>query len=167
VGYKTTSSDAETEDYQLAPNPSGFLLEALFVSGRDFGTDSTPAITHLLDNLWGSMVRNNEYYSGASWEYVKPNGSPGIDFFTSLAHPWGAAPTYVLPEYLLGVAPTSPGYQTTTITPLIGYLNLLEVSGRVPTPYGPIEVSWAVNGTITELRLSIPDRRNSYVAVAI
>jgi hypothetical protein len=156
VGYKTTSSDAETEDYQLAPNPSGFLLEALFVSGRDFGTDSTPAITHLLDNLWGSMVRNNEYYSGASWEYVKPNGSPGIDFFTSLAHPWGAAPTYVLPEYLLGVAPTSPGYQTTTITPLIGYLNLLEVSGRVPTPYGPIEVSWAVNGTITELRLSIP-----------
>jgi hypothetical protein len=156
VGYRTTSSDAETDDYQIAPNPSGFLLEALFMSRRDLGADSTPAITHLLDNLWASMVNNNEYYSGASWEYVKPDGSPGIDLFTSLAHPWGAAPTYVLPEYLLGVAPTSPGYKTASITPLIGYLNLPEVSGRVPTPYGPIEVSWAVNGTTVDLALLIP-----------
>jgi hypothetical protein len=156
VGYKTTSSDAETDDYQIAPNPSGFLLEALFMSRRDLGANSTPAITHLLDNLWASMVNNNEYYSGASWEYVKPDGSPGIDLFTSLAHPWGAAPTYVLPEYLLGVAPTSPGYKTASITPLIGYLNLPEVSGRVPTPYGPIEVSWSVNGTTVDLALLIP-----------
>ncbi|KAF3039022.1 hypothetical protein E8E12_007438 [Didymella heteroderae] len=157
VGYKTISSDKETDDYQLAPNPSGFLLEALFMSRRDFAANSTPAIDHLLQNLWGSMVNNNEYYSGASWEYVKPNGSPGIDLFTSLAHPWGAAPTYVLPEYLLGVAPTSPGYKTAVITPLIGYLDLPEVSGRVPTPYGPIEVAWAVNGTFVDLTLVIPE----------
>lgn len=156
VGYRTISSDAETDDYQLAPNPSGFLLEALFKSYRDFGVNSTTAITHLLDNLWGSMVNNNEYYSGASWEYVKPDGSPGIDLFTSLAHPWSAAPTYVLPEYLLGVAPTSPGYKTITITPLIGYLDLPEVSGRVPTPTGPIEVAWAVNGTSVDLTIVVP-----------
>ncbi|KAJ4373480.1 hypothetical protein N0V86_007620 [Didymella sp. IMI 355093] len=156
VGYKTVSSDEETDDYQLAPNPSGFLLEALFVSRRDFTSNSTSAITHLLEDLWGSMVKNDEYYSGASWEYVKPDGSPGIDLFTSLAHPWGAAPTYVLPEYLLGVAPSSPGYKTAVITPLIGYLNLPQVSGRVPTPYGPIEVAWAVDGTSAELTLIIP-----------
>lgn len=157
VGYKTTSSDEETDDYQLAPNPSGFLLEALFKARREFGTNSTTAVTHLLDNLWGSMVNNNEYYSGASWEYVKPNGSPGIDLFTSLAHPWGAAPTYVLPEYLLGVAPTSPGYETITITPLVGYLDLSEVKGRVPTPNGPIEVAWSLNGSTLGLTLSIPE----------
>jgi hypothetical protein len=156
VGYKTISSDAETDDYQLAPNPSGFLLEALFKSRRDFNVNSTTAITHLLDNLWGSMVNNNEYYSGASWEYVKPDGSPGIDLFTSLAHPWGAAPTYVLPEYLLGVTPTSPGYKTVAVTPLFGYLNLPEVSGRVPTPSGPVEVAWAVNGTSIDLTIVVP-----------
>jgi hypothetical protein len=156
VGYKTVSSDTETDDYQLAPNPSGFLLEALFMSRRDFSANSTPAITHLLEDLWGSMVKNDEYYSGASWEYVKPDGSPGIDLFTSLAHPWGAAPTYVLPEYLLGVAPTSPGYKTAVITPLIGYLNLPQVSGRVPTPHGPIKVAWIVDDNSVELTLIVP-----------
>ena len=53
VGYKTTSSDKETDDYQLTPNPSGFLIEALFKSQRDSGVNSTTAITHLIDNLWG------------------------------------------------------------------------------------------------------------------
>ncbi|KAF3009596.1 hypothetical protein E8E13_006645 [Curvularia kusanoi] len=157
VGYKTTSSDEKTDDYQLAPNPSGFLLEALFQSRRDFGTNSTAAISHLLGNLWGSMVNSNEYYSGASWEYVKPDGSPGLDLFTSLSHPWGAAPTYVLPEYLLGVSPTSPGYQTATITPMIGYLGLEKVSGRVPTPRGPIKISWVITGRSANVTVFIPD----------
>jgi hypothetical protein len=156
VGYKTVSSDLETDDYQLAPNPSGFLLEALFKARRDLGVDSTSAITHLLDNLWGSMVKNNEYYSGASWEYVKPDGSPGIDLFTSLAHPWGAAPTYVLPEYLLGVVPSSPGYEMVVITPMVGFLNQSEVSGRVPTPNGPINVAWTLDGTKVVMTVDIP-----------
>lgn len=157
VGYKTTSSDEETDDYELAPNPTGFLLEALFQSRRNFGSDSTPAITHLLDNLWGSMVNDNKYYSGASWEYVHPDGSPGIDLFTSLAHPWGAAPTYVLPEYLLGVTPTSPGYKTIVVTPMIGYLDLKDVSGRVPTPHGQIEVSWKIDGSNVDLTIVAPE----------
>ncbi|RYN99241.1 hypothetical protein AA0120_g2046 [Alternaria tenuissima] len=156
VGYKTVSSDLETDDYQLAPNPSGFLLEALFKARRDLGVDSTSAITHLLDNLWGSMVKNNDYYSGASWEYVKPDGSPGIDLFTSLAHPWGAAPTYVLPEYLLGVVPSSPGYEMVVITPMIGFLNQSEVNGRVPTPNGPIKVGWTLTGTKVVMTVAIP-----------
>jgi hypothetical protein len=156
VGYKTISSDAETPNYQLAPNPSGFLLEALFQSRRDHGSNSTTAITHLLDNLWGSMVNNDEYASGASWEYVKPDGSPGIDLFTSLAHPWGAAPTYVLPEYLLGVQPTSPGYATFALRPMIGYLGIKEVNGKVPTPKGPIEVGWKIEGHSVSLLVIVP-----------
>lgn len=143
-GYKTVSSDAETESYQLAPNPSGFLLEALFKSYHEFGSKSSAAISHLLDGLWASMVNNDKYYSGASWEYVKPDGSPGIDLFTSLAHPWGAAPTYVLPEYLLGVQPLEAGYKRFVLKPAVGYLGLDSAKGRVPTPHGPIEVSWTV-----------------------
>lgn len=157
VGYRTVSSDEETEDYELAPNPSGFLLEALFKSRRDYGANSTTAITHLLDNLWGSMVNDNKYYSGASWEYVKPDGSPGLDLFTSLSHPWGAAPTYVLPEYLLGVSPTSPGYKSVLITPMIGYLDLKQVSGRVPTSHGQIEVSWIVSGSTANMTVVVPE----------
>jgi len=87
---------------------------------------------------------------------VKPDGSPGIDLFTSLAHPWGAAPTYVLPEYLLGVAPTSPGYRTVLITPMVGFLNQSEVSGTVPTPNGPIKVAWTLSGTSVAFTIVIP-----------
>jgi hypothetical protein len=157
LGYRTTSSDEESEDYQLAPNPSGFLLEALFQARRDHGTNGTTAVTHLMDDLWGAMVNNDQYYSGASWEYVKPDGSPGIDFFTSLSHPWGAAPTYVLSEYLLGVEPVSPGYKSFVVRPMIGFLNLSGMSGRVPTPYGPIEVGWKILGKDVMVDIVVPE----------
>jgi hypothetical protein len=157
LGFRTTSSDAESEDYQLAPNPSGFLLEALFKSHRDHGSNGTAAITHLLDNLWSAMVNNDQYYSGASWEYVKPDGSPGIDLFTSLSHPWGAAPTYVLPEYLVGVEPILPGYKTFSVKPMIGYLSLSEVSGKLPTPFGSIEVAWKISGRGVVVDIIVPE----------
>jgi hypothetical protein len=165
IGYRTTSSDLESANYQLAPNPSGFLLEALFKSHRDLGINSTTAITHLLDNLWGAMVNNDQYYSGASWEYVKPDGSPGIDLFTSLSHPWGAAPTYVLPEYLVGVEPVLAGYKTFSVRPMIGYLGLGEVSGKVPTPFGSIKVAWKISGKDVVVDVDVPEGTSGVLRV--
>lgn len=52
----------------------------------------------------------------------------------------------MLPEYPLHVEPKSSGYETFIIRPVIGYLGLLEASGRVLTPYGPIEVTWKSAG---------------------
>lgn len=164
-GYRTSSGEAESPDYQLAPNPSGFLLEALFQSYLSYGSDSAPAVSHLLGGLWGSMVNNNSYYSGASWEYVKPDGSPGLDLFTSLAHPWGAAPSYVLPEYLLGVRPTNPGYRTFVLKPAVGFLGLKETSGRVPTPHGAIRAGWTMNGTKAVIEAEVPEGVQGYLQV--
>ncbi|KAJ4349506.1 uncharacterized protein N0V89_008122 [Didymosphaeria variabile] len=156
-GYRTSSAEAESPNYQLAPNPSGFLLEALFQSYLKHGSDSASAASHLLGGLWGSMVNNDSYYSGASWEYVKPDGSPGLDLYTSLAHPWGAAPSYVLPEYLLGVRPIAPGYKTFVINPAVGFLDLREASGRVPTPFGAIKAGWTANATHAVIDVTVPD----------
>ena len=103
------------------------------------------------------MVNNDSYYSGASWEYVKPDGSPGIDLFTSLAHPWGAAPTYVLPEYLLGVRPITPGYKEFVLQPAVGYLGLKEAAGRVPTPFGAINATWSIDGSTALLTVEVPE----------
>lgn len=159
IGYKTLSSDTATPDYQLAPNPSGFLLEALFQVHAHFAAaaNSTPAIQQLLDNLWAAMVNDDEYYSGAGWEYVKPDGSPGIDGFTSLSHPWGAAPTYVFAEYLLGVQPTRPGYERFSIRPMLGYLGLKKVQGRVATPRGAIEVAWEIAREDAVVEIVVPE----------
>jgi len=41
-----------------------------------------------------------------------PNGSPGIDLYTPLTHPCGAAPTHVMSEYGLGISVMSLGYRT-------------------------------------------------------
>ena len=42
------------------------------------------------------------------------------------------------------------------ITPMIGFLNQSEVSGRVPTPNGPIKVGWTLTGTKVAMTVDIP-----------
>ena len=144
VGYKTNSGDPDDDTTQLAPNICGFLLEALFYAHLHLGVESLIVARTLLEDFWSKMVTQNKYYSGASWEYLYRDGSPGIDLFTSLAHPWGAAPTYVLPEYVLGITATSPGYKTWQFAPILEGLSLTEASGTVVTPYGPINARWRI-----------------------
>ncbi|KAF2159572.1 glycoside hydrolase family 78 protein [Zasmidium cellare ATCC 36951] len=144
AGYKTSSSDPDLSTTQLSPNILGMLLEGLFIAHRDLGVENTTVAKTLLDDFWSQMVLQDEYHSGASWEYLYPDGSPGIDLFTSLAHPWGAAPTYVLPEYVLGITATSPGFKTWEFRPNLGALGLTEAYGTVPTPYGVISARWEI-----------------------
>lgn len=144
VGYKTMSSDSNSVTTQLSPNTCGFLLEALLYAHHNLGVQNLTVAKSLLGDFWSKMVTQDEYYSGASWEYLYPDGSPGIGLFTSLAHPWGAAPTYVLPEYVLGVTATSPGYKTWRFAPLLSGLDLDEANGTIITPHGPINASWQI-----------------------
>ena len=68
VGYKTSSGDICNDEYELAPNPNGILLDALFKAHRDLGVTSLTAAKNELDSFWSVMVTQNEYYTGASWE---------------------------------------------------------------------------------------------------
>ena len=54
-------------------------------------------------------------------------------------HAWGAAPANIIPRFLLGVRPIEPGFAKVLIQPQPG--SLRRVSGTVPTPRGPIEIS--------------------------
>ncbi|KAK7529170.1 uncharacterized protein J3D65DRAFT_608029 [Phyllosticta citribraziliensis] len=92
------------------------------------------------------------YASGASWEYMTPglDGAapvPALDAYTSLAHPWGGAPSYVLPMYVLGVRPTAPGFAAwEVVVPAVeavrGALGVRWARGRVPVVGGSVEVEW-------------------------
>ncbi|RAK75976.1 putative alpha-L-rhamnosidase C [Aspergillus fijiensis CBS 313.89] len=149
IGYKSSTSVANSSSTNLAPFLSGFLLEALFQASRDSTNASTErrtAISVLLDQLWAAMVTQDEYYTGTSWEYLYPDGRPGLDLYTSHAHPWGGAPTYVLSEYVLGVQSTSPGFDTWVFQPAILDVNVSWARGRVPTPRGTIQASWRLSG---------------------
>lgn len=66
----------------------------------------------------------------------------------SFCHGWAAGPTAWLSKYVLGVSPAAPGFQVTHINPHLG--DLKWAKGKVPTPFGQIEVSHEVckDGTI-------------------
>ena len=158
VGYKTDTSITPSSTLELSPNTQGFLLEALFHAHRELGVQNLGVAKSLLEDFWSQMVTQDQYYSGASWEYVYPDGAPGIDLYTSLAHPWGAAPTYVMPEYVLGISATAPGYRTWTFQPLLRGLGLTEANGTVITPYGPIMASWKIvdGGDAVSITTTVP-----------
>lgn len=145
IGYKSTSSTPSDTTTQLSPNILGMLLPALFHSHRHHATSLTPA-KFLLETFWPAMTSRKQYTSGAAWEYLYPDGTPGIDLFTSLAHPWGGAPTYVLTEWVLGIQATKPGFSQWEFVPLLGdgALGLKGVNGTVPTPRGSIVAGWEV-----------------------
>lgn len=111
----------------------------------------------------------NEYYSGGTWEYLYPDGSPGIGLFTSLNHPWGSAPTYVLSEYILGIRPVEPGYKTWIFQPVLGLeLGLVWAQGRVPLPGGQtIQARWDAQdgGNTTVLTVTAPHGTNGILSV--
>jgi len=150
VGYRDVSSSPPTE--HISPNTNGFLLEAIFLTASNASANPTLAADlaapakKVLDGMWSLMVTQNQYYTGASWEYMYPDGSPGLDLFTSLSHPWGSAPSYVLPEYVLGVTATAPGFKTWQFKPFVYGLGLTSSSGRVETAFGRLEASWTLSG---------------------
>lgn len=170
IGYKlSTDMDDPDPETNLSPNLSGFLLEALFAHVRDSPHDKPTAetINILLNGLWTAMVDQDEYYTGTSWEYVYPDGRPGLDLFTSHAHPWGGAPTYIFSEYVLGVQPTAPGFEEWLFAPVV-LDGLTWARGRVPTPRGSIQAEWEVHdGVSVVLRVRAPEGTKGVVGLSL
>ena len=91
---------------------------------------------------WGGMLKLG---ATSVWEAFDPDQSGdehyamyGRPFGKSLCHAWGANPVYLFGKYLLGVKPTSPGYQSYLIEPSLA--GLAWIKGKVPTPNGNVEV---------------------------
>jgi hypothetical protein len=116
---------------RVYPFMSYFELVARFRSGLD------ASALDLLRREWGYMVK---YGPGTMWETIGPYGGPPTDIHPSYDSGWSSGAAPALTEYVLGVAPTSPGFATFTVHPHPG--DLTQAAGTVPTPHGPIHVSW-------------------------
>ena len=152
-GYKdSTQVDSSDPSTNISPNTNGFLLAALMSQ-----TAATSAATsqQLLQSLWGTMLANNETTTGASWEYVSVSGTPGLGLYTSLSHPWGGAPTYLLTEWAAGLQAAAGtkgfGYGNWVVNPATGIaMGLKRAQASVLTAFsGSLEVSWSVVNTTT------------------
>jgi hypothetical protein len=89
IGYKDSTEIPDDPQTQLSPNVQGFLLEALFLAHINYNVSASivaPVLRNLLDVYWPHMVNQDQYYTGASWEYVYADGSPGIGEFP-IKHP--------------------------------------------------------------------------------
>jgi alpha-L-rhamnosidase len=84
---------------QVGPYTSGYELFARFEAG-----DTTGALA-LIRNEWRLMRKSSSYYSGATWEYVALDGTPGLGEGTSLAHGWGSGPHLRVVQIRAGCAP--------------------------------------------------------------
>jgi len=93
-------------------------------------------------SYWGAMID-----AGATsfWEEFSPDikwqnqlGMYGEKYGKSLCHAWGASPVYLIGRYLLGVKPTSAGYETFEIKPELDRFDWVEAT--VPIKEGSVSI---------------------------
>ncbi|NYF79589.1 family 78 glycoside hydrolase catalytic domain [Granulicella arctica] len=121
-----------------------YLLEGLFENGQD--TAAIALMTAPGDRSWRHMVESGATITWEAWDQkYKPN--------QDWNHAWGAAPANLLPRFVLGVQPLTPGWRRALIQPHPG--NLTSVEGRIPTPRGELSVRWTRDKKFT-LMLGLP-----------
>jgi len=106
-----------------------YLLEALYRAGQP---DAALALlTATSDRSWMNMLKVGSTITLEAWDAKYKSN---LDW----NHAWGAAPANILPRYLLGVRPGSPGFAKAIIQPQPGSLS--HVDGIVATIRGPIQL---------------------------
>lgn len=122
-----------------------------------------------IHDLWGGQIK----YGGTtffedyrpSWNAIITKNGPVPSNqcgFTSLCHPWGAGITKWLSEEVLGIRPTSPGFETFKILPHLGR-TLTSVSGTTPTLRGNITAN--VNVLSGKCMFSVPTGTSALIGI--
>lgn len=118
---------------------SHFLHAALARAGR---------VDDIVSNIrrrWAPMLADGNGTFWESWQLTE---------MTSRCHAFSATPVFDLSTYVLGLRPTAPGFKRFEACPWFG--NLEWAKGSMPTPTGPISLSWQnKNGRIT-LEITVP-----------
>lgn len=122
-----------------------YLLEGLFQNEAAF--DALALITAPNDRSWRHMIESGTTITWEAWDQkYKPN--------QDWNHAWGAAPANLLPRFVLGAQPLTPGWHRVVIRPHPGKLGFAE--GKIPTPRGPLLVNWK-NENAFKLALKLPE----------
>jgi hypothetical protein len=105
----------------------------------------------LIKREWGFMARRSP---GTMWETIANQLGAQVDATPSFDHGWSSGAAPALTSFVLGVHPTSPGFETFTVTPHTA--GLTSARGVVPTPHGPIRVEWTVAAGQLAVQVTAP-----------
>lgn len=143
-------------DKRIWPFMGYFEVEARFAAGDD------ARAYDLIRREWGHMLRSDP--QSTMWEWMLADGTIE-NGFASLTHAWSGGVTASLTEHTLGIQRTGPQYTTFDAVPSVGDLDWAR--GRVPTPYGDIDVSWQVSDDIFTEALIVPDGTRARAGVPL
>ena len=135
-------------------DPIAHPFHGLFLAGGLYRYGHGQRALDFMREYWGSMLeRGATTFWESDFSLTWPDGqvlSRGVSY----CHGWSAAPTYVLPAYVLGVRPLEPGFRRVLVEPELGDLDWAE--GRVPTPHGPVCVNWSRGADIFRMEVALP-----------
>jgi hypothetical protein len=120
----------ESKGFSCSTYMAQFVLEALFVAGRE------DAAIRLMSSdgarSWLGMMKKGATITPEFWDLTleEPGRVPDMN------HSWSTAPLNMISRWVLGVRPRTPGFETISIAPHPGPLKRL--SGKVPTPQGVV-----------------------------
>jgi hypothetical protein len=128
----------------VSPYMGGLQVKADFESGR------TGTALALLRTEWGYMLDHGP--GGTTWERIPTHGR--LTRKSSAAHAWSTGATWALSRYVLGPAPTRPGWDRWQVKPHPG--KVAWARGAAPTPHGPLRVRWTQLGPRFRLVVRAP-----------
>jgi len=121
-----------------------YLMEGLF--SNEAAARALELIAVPGDRSWRHMVESGATVTWEAWDMkYKPN--------QDWNHAWGAAPANLLPRFVLGAEALVPGWEQARVRPHTG--SLAHAKGKIPTPRGPIVVSWE-NQNRFQMHLNLP-----------
>ena len=138
---------------RCSPYAAQYFMEALFHHGAD--QRAIELIVAEGDRSWKHMLDSGTTLTWEAWDLkYKPN--------QDWNHAWGAAPANLLPRFVLGVQPATPGWKQATVRPMCGDLTFAK--GQTPTPLGPIHVDWKRDSKFV-MTLTLPDDMSAIIDV--
>ncbi|HLX87832.1 MAG TPA: alpha-L-rhamnosidase C-terminal domain-containing protein, partial [Acidimicrobiales bacterium] len=140
------------------PRTATEVLTALGENGRM--DDVLRILSDRTNPGWANILAQGGTFT---WEVWRPSDADG----DSMSHGWGANVLVAIQRLLLGVRPAGPGFQTMEIVPALGVLDT--VAGTVPTPRGPVSVSWSPTSGqpgAVDLALTVPPNARASVRLS-
>lgn len=123
-----------------------YLLEGLYQAGE--GQYALDLMRSTGERSWWNMIRIGSTVTLEAWDMkYKPNADWN--------HAWGAAPGNIIPRFLWGIQPQTPGFGIARIHPQMG--DLTQSSIKMPTMRGPISGSYQrVSNRLSRYTIELP-----------